>query len=79
MSARSETLGGWVGFGIPAVREKIEKFGSRQQPNSNILAHEEVPVRAGDEGHGDVPDNPRKEKKTDTEQRGHSTQLHSFA
>ena len=62
-SARSEKLEGWVGFGTLATWEKIEKFGSKQQPNSNILAHEEVPVGAGDEGHGDVPDKPREEKK----------------
>ena len=62
-SARSEKLEGWVGFGTLATREKIEKFGSKQQPNSNILAHEEVPVGAGDEGHGGVPDKPREEKK----------------
>ena len=62
-SARSEKLEGWVGFGTLAAREKIEKFGSKQQPNSNILAHEEVPVGAGDEGHGGVPDKPHEEKK----------------
>ena len=78
-SARSEKLEGWVGFGTLATREKIEKFGSKQQPNSNILAHEEVLVGAGDEGHGGVPDKPSEEKKTDTKQRGYSTQSHSFA